>query len=289
MKSLVSPCNDYVFKLIFGDQKNIDILASFLKAVLDIHESEFESLTIIDPHFRKEQEQSKEGILDVKVRTKSGKVIDVEIQVHTHDSLRERIVYYASKMYTEQLTKGESYDELKKVVSIVIMAEDVLIKENSHYHNAYYIHDPKTDSYLIDKMEIHILELKKVLKDESNREILYFWMLFFKARDKEELEMLMTNQKVLEEPAIGKACGRVLELSEDEATRMIAENREKYLRDEDARIKTALRKGREEGELVGELRGELIGVDKTLELISQGYTPEQIKEMMKKQADQSSD
>jgi hypothetical protein len=137
-------------------------------------------------------------------------------------------------------------------------------------------------------------------------------MLFFKATDKEELEMLMTNQEVVEEPAIGKACGRVLELSEDDATRMIAENREKYLRDEDARIKTALRKGREEGReegigigeqrgiQIGEQRGVQIGeqrgvgigvgigVDKTLELMEQGYTPAQIREMLKKQADQSS-
>ncbi|MFP3040604.1 Rpn family recombination-promoting nuclease/putative transposase, partial [Treponema primitia] len=45
---------DYVFKLIFGDQRNIDILAGFLKVALNLPEAEYDSLTIVDPNLKRE-------------------------------------------------------------------------------------------------------------------------------------------------------------------------------------------------------------------------------------------
>ena len=48
-KSLLPVTSDFVFKLIFGDQRNVDILTGFLKSVLDIPESEYDHITIVDP------------------------------------------------------------------------------------------------------------------------------------------------------------------------------------------------------------------------------------------------
>jgi hypothetical protein len=48
-KGLLSVKLDLVFKLIFGDQRNTDILTSFLKSVLDIPEEEYERITVVDP------------------------------------------------------------------------------------------------------------------------------------------------------------------------------------------------------------------------------------------------
>jgi len=77
--------SDFVFKLIFGDQRNVDILADFLKSVLDIPEEEYDYLTIVDPYLKKASEDDKYGILDVRVNTKSGQVIHAEIMVNTRD------------------------------------------------------------------------------------------------------------------------------------------------------------------------------------------------------------
>jgi hypothetical protein len=38
---ILHPKLDYVFKLIFGDSRNIDILEAFLKAALDIPVDEY--------------------------------------------------------------------------------------------------------------------------------------------------------------------------------------------------------------------------------------------------------
>ena len=52
--SLLPVKSDFVFRLIFGDQRNVDILSAFLRAVLDIANDEYDHLTIVDPYLKKE-------------------------------------------------------------------------------------------------------------------------------------------------------------------------------------------------------------------------------------------
>ena len=58
------------------------------------------------------------------------------------------------------------------------------------------------------------------------------------------------------------------ELSADERTRMIAEDREKFRRDMASRVDGARKEGREEGEQIGE--------QKIIELLKSGKSPEEI-------------
>ncbi|MDR1801984.1 MAG: Rpn family recombination-promoting nuclease/putative transposase, partial [Treponema sp.] len=119
-KELLSVKLDLVFKLIFGDQRNTDILASFLKSVLDIPEEEYERITVVDPFVKADYTDDKYGILDVKIHTKNERVIDIEIQVDPIDEMNERFLFYQSKMVTEQIGGGQEYSQIKKVVSIII-------------------------------------------------------------------------------------------------------------------------------------------------------------------------
>ena len=77
----LSPKSNFIFKQIFGDQRNADILGGFLQAVLDLPAEEYDHLTIVDPHLMPGRESEKLSILDVRLHTKSGNAIDVEIQV----------------------------------------------------------------------------------------------------------------------------------------------------------------------------------------------------------------
>lgn len=117
--SLLSVTSDYIFKLIFGDQRNADILAEFLKSVLDIADSEYDRITIIDPHVKKESSKDKYGILDIKVHTKSGISINVEIQVLPIPEIKQRSLFFISKMVTEQMTAGKKHSDIKRSVSII--------------------------------------------------------------------------------------------------------------------------------------------------------------------------
>jgi predicted transposase/invertase (TIGR01784 family) len=101
-REILSPLQDYVFSLVFGDQRHIDILAAFLKAVLDLPEEEYESLTIVNPAFKRIFKTDKTGIVDVRVNTSSGRVIHVELQVKKTLYFRRRRAGYDTEDFWRQ-------------------------------------------------------------------------------------------------------------------------------------------------------------------------------------------
>ena len=101
--------SDFVFKLVFGDKRRVELLTAFLQAVLDLPAKEYDRVTIVDPNVKKEYIKDKAGVLDVKIHTKSGTVIDVEIQVEPHVPLKKRVQYYQAKMLAEQISEGNDY------------------------------------------------------------------------------------------------------------------------------------------------------------------------------------
>src|SRR5699024_11911883 len=99
--NILSPKMDIIFKMLFGDKRNIDILTDFLKSILRIPEEEYESITIIDPQLKRETKEDKLGIVDVRVTTKTGKNIHVEMQMNCTDDMPERVT--RSEEHTSEL------------------------------------------------------------------------------------------------------------------------------------------------------------------------------------------
>jgi predicted transposase/invertase (TIGR01784 family) len=242
-KEPLSPKNDLVFKLLFGERTRLDILQSFLQAVLDLPAEEYARLVIVDPHLQRESPDYKLGVLDVKIHTTTGKVIDVEIQVGPQKYIWERILYYAARLTAEQLKSGMPYTEIKKVVSIIIVDWDITLKGSEHYHHRFRLYDERTGYRFPDLFEINTLELPK-LPGEPDGTPLYNWLKMFTAKSKEELTMVAKTS-----PEIAKAVGVIMELSEDECTRLLAEEHEKYRRDEEARREYAYEEGEKKGRM----------------------------------------
>jgi len=250
-KEPLSPKNDFVFKLLFGEPTRLNILKAFLQAVLDLPAEEYDHLVIVDPHLHRESPDDKLGVLDVKIHTTTGKVIDVEIQVKPHRRIWERILFYAARLITEQLKSGVPYKTVKKAVSIIIVDEDITSKDPEHYHYRFRLFDERTGYRFPDLFEINTLELPK-LPAEPDGTMLFNWLRMFTAKTKEELDMVAKTS-----PDIATAVGVIMELSEDERTRLLAEAREKYRRDEEARWEDAFEDGKEKGRQEGRREGEL--------------------------------
>ena len=234
--SLLPVTSDFIFKLIFGDQRNADILADFLKSVLDIPDSEYERITIIDPHVKKETEKDKYSVLDVKLHTKSKNIIHIEIQLWPLPELKERSIYQQSKMITEQMASGENWKTIKRVISIIITDYDI-IKEDSDYHHQFR-YRTKNGVEFSDLKEINTLELSKLPQGKEDAD-LWYWMKFIKSDDMEVLDMIAERK-----PQMKRAVGFLKELSADERTRMLYEEREKARRDWMSLMGGAERKGR---------------------------------------------
>ena len=238
------PKVDIAFKLLFGDERSKNILTDFLKAALpELADEEFEELTVVDPHLKREFIDDKLEILDVKVRTARGKSIDIDIQVSDIPEMRSRITYYLCNMITEQIGRGGYYSDLKQAISIVITDYD-FIPETGRCHTVYRMLETEEHFPFNDLIEIDVLNLERLPEDGEGR--LLDWLRFLKAETEEEFEMLAEKDPLIEE-----AYCKLQEMSEDEANRMIYEARLKAQRDEYSRIQGALRNGLEQGRQEG--------------------------------------
>jgi predicted transposase/invertase (TIGR01784 family) len=159
-KEFYPPMLDYVFKRIFGDQRNTDILAAFLMAALGLSEEDVDRLAIVDPHLKREFNDDKLSILDVKIRLKSGEKIGVEVQVYVSRELRSRVVFSGAKMLTGQISRREGHGQLERAVGIVICGETLLSEEPGYY--SYSIRNARTGKEFTDILEINVLEPGKL-------------------------------------------------------------------------------------------------------------------------------
>jgi predicted transposase/invertase (TIGR01784 family) len=132
--TIMLPKIDFAFKLLFGDLRSRNILADFLKAVLPgLADEEFAEITIEDPHLKREFGGGKLKILDMKIRTAGGKLIDIAIQISGIPEMRSRITYYLSNMITGQIGRGGHYNDLKQAISIVIADYDFIPESTQRY------------------------------------------------------------------------------------------------------------------------------------------------------------
>jgi len=283
---IMSPKYDFVFKYIFGNEKHKDLSIALLSDILAVPEEEFEGIEIINSELIKEFKEDKKGILDVRIKTKEGKQIDVEIQILPTEYMAERTIFYWSKMYTGQIKTGDTYDKLKKCVTINIV--DFKCTPLNKLYSVYHITEDKTGYKLTDVLEVHFLELPKRFDEDVERDEddpVVQWMEFLDARTKGEMEMLVKKNK-----DIKKAYDLLQVISKNEKARMLYEAQQAEISDQLTRMKSAEAKGRAEGEAKGEAKGKeeaainflKLGVDEEIIAKGTGLSIERILELKKK-------
>ena len=222
---------DIIFKLLMGTENSKEILTDFLLAVLDLSLDEYDEITIQNPFLLQEYKGDKLGILDVRLKLKSGKILNIEVQVNPMPFMESRILFYISKLITEQIGESDQYEKIKRVISIIITGHP-LIKQNEKYHHRFGLYDIESKVLLTDALEIHTLEVPKAgnAGEDDEKTDLLDWMKFFSVKTEEELHMLAQKS-----PAMKRATLRLLELSADEKARQLYEARLKEQRDNYAR------------------------------------------------------
>ena len=170
--------------------------------------------------------------------------IDVEIQLIGLKIWAKRSLYYLAKMYTDQIHYGDSYNVLKKCVSISIL-DFVLLKESREYYSRFRLLEENRHTLYTDDAEFHLIELPKLPEEpQEGSEELLLWAKFFYAERKEELEMLAEKSV-----SIRKAYRILQGISRDKRKRVEYEAREKAIRDQKQMMQEALEEGRELGRL----------------------------------------
>ncbi|MCM1226658.1 MAG: Rpn family recombination-promoting nuclease/putative transposase [Clostridium sp.] len=272
MDDVISAKNDVVFKVLFS--RNKELLREFLNDVLDISIESVDDIDVLNPELPPESIDGKFSRLDINVRN-SEENVNIEMQVAKETDFKERILFYWSKMYADDLEKGQPYSELKKSYSISIL--DFNMFDCDSYYSSFSIRKDSRNERFSDKLSLHIFELKKLESqiDPNNRRAL--WMQFIKADSKEEFDMLMNTDNQV----IKSGVQTIYELNKDEKLREYIRQREKTIRDYDSSMANAMARGRAEGEAKGLAKGREEERNRLSEnLRKMGMTEEQIKNIL---------
>ena len=143
MGELLNPKVDFVFKQIFGSEDHQDVLLSFLNAIFeDAGQPLVTHVEILNPFLEKDALSDKMSVLDVKARTETGVLVDIEIQLRNRRNMEQRTLFYWAKLFQGQLPEGGSYRALHKAVTVNVLDFDYLATER--YHSTFQLHEDVT-------------------------------------------------------------------------------------------------------------------------------------------------
>ncbi|EGT3601810.1 Rpn family recombination-promoting nuclease/putative transposase [Clostridium perfringens] len=263
-RTLLNPQIDFVFKKIFGTEKNKPILINFLNAVIK-PTTPIKDVEIKNNDIDKDFIEDKFSRLDVKATTSNKEHINIEIQVKNEYNMIQRTLYYWSKMYSEQIQNRDNYSKLERTVCINILNFKYL--KNDKYHNAYRLKEITSNEELTDLQEIHFIELpkfneignKEYVENVEKMDALEKWLEFLV-----EPESNTVRQLELSNEEIKLAKSELYRLSMDSKEREQYNMREKAIYDRISALENAEAKGKKEGKLEGKLESKLEVVKKSL-------------------------
>ncbi|MCB9797100.1 MAG: Rpn family recombination-promoting nuclease/putative transposase [Alphaproteobacteria bacterium] len=177
MNPYVDPLIDFVFKRLFGQERNKDLLQHFLNAVLR-PQPPIVGLTLLPTQLQREHPADKLSVIDVLAEDAEGRSFQVEVQLDRHPGLRARMLHNQSALFARQIGIGDPYKALTPVVCIWILGARVTPGERMH--RCYQVIDAADGHRFSEHLELHLIELPKfrpgsgVLDDEES------WVYFLK-------------------------------------------------------------------------------------------------------------
>ncbi len=148
---------DWAIKNILRDKANYDVLEGFLSTLL---EKDITILKLLESESNQQYENDKFNRVDVVVEDENKDICVIEIQNSWERFYLQRLLYGSSKLIVDHLKLGESFENVKKVISISILY--FLLGEGE----SDYIYKGTTDFYGLNTNE----ELK--LRPEKRQAIL---------------------------------------------------------------------------------------------------------------------
>ena len=278
-KSILQPKNDVVFKALFSRGKP-RITQAMLEAILKMKIDKLELDKSTD--LLNENADDKNGRLDLRAIINGNTECDIEVQLASNDNIAERFVYYWAKMYAANLKIGDTYSDLRKTISIIILDDDFKLTKNLEKpQTTWKIRESEaTHLVLTDYFEIIIIEIPKVVKayqKTPNDEVLQ-WMLFLDNPEKEEVARIMEENKNIKE-----AKEELERISQDDILRRKALNRTLEIADRlqlKKEAEEALEKGKREK--TNEVIRKLNEMNLTIEQIAKAVElkEEEVKEIL---------
>ena len=277
---------DIVFKSFFS--RNKKVLSSLLKNFLSF-ENEITDITILNPekpnptkhksktksHLNKMSEQQilksklkelkadlkesslypskldkKQVVLDLRVKLSTGENINVEMQTVSQKSFLKRILFYWSKLYSQDLEKGESYDKINPAYSLIFTSFPVLDTKIKDFVSSFSIRRDKEPYELFNEdLKIVIVEMSKFNKAyDELLDLKEKWCYLLKESaniNKEEYSYLSKDEEIKMALKHLNTLSKEEELYQESLTAQI--NKVAYDLDRAGLLKEGRQEGRQEG------------------------------------------
>ena len=259
---------DYMFKGLFGMNGKEENLRNLLQAIL---KKKIDNLEIQNPEIKRNTEKDKKGVLDVRAKLSDGTICFIEMQVRNEHNLGERATFYICKIYTTTIESGGKYRKIEKTIAI-ILTEFSYFNRKEFHQIAHLKFEECTDQneivenelneaeseIITDKLELHIIDLKKFRKVKEPKGELADWLKLI-IGDEEGIFMASKKNKAIKK---ANEDNRILSLDKD--------MQEDYWYDLKATLirNTEISAATEEGEKRGEKRGKKIGRKETIEEVA---------------------
>jgi len=115
------PTADVVFQYLFSSPGADNGLKCFINAInQSAGRRRIENVSIENPFNAANFAGQKTSIVDINAHDNEGKKYDIEMQLIDAVGFTDRVLYYWSKMYSNLLNRGEDYECLCPVISIVV-------------------------------------------------------------------------------------------------------------------------------------------------------------------------
>lgn len=281
--------SDYIFKQVFGAEKNKDLLISLINSILKGNPT-VTDLQIRNTEISKILKGNRTIRLDIKAEVGHQQYVNIEIQVRNTGEIIERAVQYLAEMLTEnfrELTEEEkgsgmvqSY-KYPKAIGIWIMGQNVTNRVNAVNEAGLSFAPTEMEKYeiLTDKLRIFFIELPKFHPQHIDRKnMLDVWMAFLNNP---------LNKEVEDIKEVHKALDTLKEVSADREVREIYEMRRKtdmgYLSEKNIAVENARQEGKAEGEKLGaekeRIKAEKEKLEMAKRMISAGLSTKQVSQI----------
>ena len=242
--------SDYIFKRVFGVEKNKKLLISLINSILKGNPT-VTDLEIRNTEISKIVKNNLTIYLDIKAEINPQEFVDIEIQVRNTGEIMERAVQYLAEILTlncRKLTEKEKEAgqrqtyKYPKVIGIWIMGENVTDRKDAVNEACVAFPPTERDKYQIitDKLRIFFVELQKFHPKHIDRKnMLDVWMAFLKNP---------LNDDIQDVPEVKEALDTLKEISADKDEREIYYLRQHtefgYISEKNVAVAQALEKGK---------------------------------------------
>lgn len=121
---------DWAMKHILREKANFDVLEGFLSTLLN---EEIRVLSLLESEANQQHDLDKYNRVDLLALDATAQILIIEVQYTWQPSYLKRLLYGTAKLIIENIQVGESFDQVRKVISISILYFPVSQEEDNDY------------------------------------------------------------------------------------------------------------------------------------------------------------